>query len=204
MRDGDGETGEVGQVGERVTVWVTGFGPFLDVVDNPSSRLAVALEKRSGTAWEARALELPTAFRRARERFLDFVMGGPVDFVLALGVGRGGLRLERVARGVVSSEHADIDGEVWAGRRLGPDLTNPLPLETWAERLGGEPPFTVSEDCGGYVCNAMNHHVLSAFPGRALFVHVPRELSDSADFATVEAQLAALIDLAVAHVRAEP
>lgn len=193
-----------GEARERARVWVTGFGPFLDVVENASSRLGVALAKRSEMAWEARALELPTAYRRARERFVELVAGGRVDFVLALGVGRGGLRLERVARGVVSSDDADVDGEVWAGERLGPDRENPLPLERWAEQLGGEPPFTVSEDCGGYVCNAMNHHVLSALPGRALFVHVPRDLSDSADFAAVEAQLAALIDLAVAHLQAEP
>lgn len=190
----------------RAKVWVTGFGPFLDVVDNPSSRLAASLAGRSGGDWEARAKELPTAFLRARTQFLDLVRAGPVDFdfVLALGVGRGGLRLERVARGVVTSEHPDIDGEVWAGVRLGPDLENPLPLAAWAEQIGGDPPFTVSEDCGGYVCNAMNHQVLSALPGRALFVHVPRDLSDSATFAAVEAQLAALLDHAVAHLRAEP
>lgn len=203
MRAGD--PGLVDLKRERSRVWVTGFGPFLDVVDNPSARLARALARRSGSGWEARALELPTAFGRARAQIIEAV-GDEADFVLALGVGRGGLRLERVARGVVSSENEDVDGEVWCGRELGPDLENALPLAAWAEQLGGEPPFTVSEDCGGYVCNAMNHQVLSAWPGRALFVHVPRDLSDSADFAAVEGQLAALIDLAVAHLcrRVEP
>lgn len=187
---------------KALRVVASGFGPFLDVLDNPSARLAAALARRDGHRWATRAVEVPTAFGRAT-RVLSEAVGSGCDFVLALGVGRGGLRLEQVARGVVNSEHPDVDGEVWAGVRLGEDLENPLPLADWGAEVGGEPAFEVSRDCGGYVCNAMNHHVLSAWAGRALFVHVPRDLDDSAAFSAVEAQLAALLDVVVGHFEAE-
>lgn len=180
-------------------VLVSGFGPFLDVADNPSALLAKALSATSHVGWKAYAVELPTSYRRAME-LIDQAAGPGLgfDLVLALGVGRGGLRLEQVARGVVGAEATDIDGESWVGRELGPDRINPLPLQRWVDELGG---VELSTDCGGYVCNAMNHHILGAWPGRSLFVHVPRGLeSDPAGLLAVCDRLARLVSLALAHL----
>ena len=52
----------------------------------------------------------------------------------------------------------------------------------------------VSDDCGGYVCNAVNHAVLNACPDTGLFVHVPADaLPGTAMFSDVLRLLNALL-----------
>lgn len=165
-------------------VLVTGFGPFEGVTVNASELLARGLcERLRGGGVAAEALGLETAYGAARARLARAVLdrearGEPFDLVIALGVARSEVvRLERVARAEVTSERADVRGEVWQGQRLGErDLESPLPLGRWCEALGGEAAgVVVSDDAGGYVCNALLHQVASTCPDRGIFVHVPGE-----------------------------
>lgn len=161
---------------------VTGFGPFEDVAVNASEHLAAALGGRpSGPSAQVIALALDTSFGRSRAEITGAVESAEREgrafwFVMALGVARSAtVRLERRARVEVTSARPDVDGERWAGRRLGErDLTSLLPLDEWARALQSGPvEVVVSDDCGGYVCNAVNHAVLSISPTAGLFVHVP-------------------------------
>lgn len=182
---------------------VTGFGPFLDVVDNPSARLAEALSGVTRPAWRATGLELPTSFARAPRLVAERLATERFDFLLALGVGRSGLRLEARAAAVVESESLDVDGEAWAGRVLGDgDRESALPLARWASLLSRDAmAVEVSRDCGGYVCNAMNYFALAESGLPALFVHVPRELAvDPRRFGEAVTCLSALLDLVVADL----
>lgn len=152
---------------------VTGFGPFEDVVINASGEVAAGLDGGAIGGCALRGVVLPTAFGEARRRAMELAAARECRAVVALGVWRGGApRFERRARGRVGSERRDVHGEVWAGRELGPDLASDRPVEVWARELGG----VLSEDCGGYVCNAVYHAVL-ATRRDGVFVHVPRDVS---------------------------
>ena len=167
-------------------VIITGFGPFADVVENASGRIAKGLDGQRVGESVIVGLELPTSFERARAEVSRLVeMYRPRVFV-ALGVAReAAIRLERRAGAMVTSELPDVDGNSWTGRMLGDgERVSRWPLEVWVDRLGthcGPWPVRVSEDCGGYVCNATYHAVLTAIPLAGLFIHLPREALEAPD-----------------------
>jgi pyrrolidone-carboxylate peptidase len=163
---------------EPSRVIVTGFGPFGEVHLNASGIVAERLDGvRLGGGLPVRGVVLPTAYGEARARMAELARAPGTCAILALGVWRGGdVRLERRARGVVTSDKSDVRGEVWSGRVLGTDQVTRLPLGDWAEALG----VALSEDCGGFVCNATYHALLEAL-GEApngLFLHVPRDVGE--------------------------
>lgn len=174
---------------------VTGFGPFLDVVDNPSARVAGALDGEVVAGHQVIAAVLPVDYREARAALAALAGAHAPSCVLALGVARGDLvRLERGADNRVSSERPDATGAVWAGRALTPGgparLRSPLPIARWAEELDSAGLRVVpSDDAGGYVCNATYHRLLELASDMipSLFVHIPSECAAS--------QVRALADL---------
>lgn len=165
---------------EARTILVTGFGPFLDVRENPSweairglagariggSRIAVA---RLDVTYAGAAEQLQQALDRERP-----------DLVLALGVCRdAALRLESTARNQDTATSPDAVGEARPGRAIrdgGPaTLPTRLPLEALREALQRDG-FEVldSDDAGGYLCNHVFYELLVRRPaGMAGFVHVP-------------------------------
>lgn len=152
---------------------VTGFGPFEDVAINASGEIARRLDGAMIDGLAVRGVVLPTAFGVARQAITERARAPGCRAVVALGVWRGGVaRLERGARGVVRSERADVEGEVWYGRVLGEDLVSAAPVAAWGRELG----ILVSEDCGGYVCNAAYHALLETRVD-AVFMHMPRDVS---------------------------
>jgi pyrrolidone-carboxylate peptidase len=189
------EAGPGALLGSRY-VRVTGFGPFGEVRCNASGILAERLDGAVVAGMPVRALVLATAYREARERIAGLAREPGCVALLALGVWRGaGVKLERRARGLVTSEKRDVSGEVWAGRMLGADRMTALPLEAWSVEGA-----TLSDDCGGYVCNATYHALLEASEGRRpwpLFAHVPRDVGArgiAASERVVRHALARLID----------
>jgi pyroglutamyl-peptidase len=192
-----------------MTILVTGFGPFLDVADNASGRIAASLDGTGVDGSRVVGRVLPTSFARARDDLKRFVAECEPKVVIALGVAReDALRLERRAGAVVTSAHPDVDGASWSDRRLGPrDLATPLPLQRWVEVLARGPgplPVRVSEDCGGYVCNATYHAALEVAPAASLFVHLPRVAAeDEAIGAFVRASVLTLARLALGHLEAD-
>lgn len=191
-------------------VLVTGFGPFLEVMDNPAARLARAVDQaivpdQDGDI-EVIGRVIPVSYARGPQTTLDLARQLRVDAVLGVGVARGRLTVcvERYGRRAASPDHADIDGE----RRVeldpdGPDLVAATaPVEALARALGA----LVSDDAGGYVCNAWLYRVARAYeqgasPLRPLvaFVHVPD------DGLAPERLLAALSVLwRVSSIAAEP
>ncbi len=161
-------------------ILLTGFGPFRDVEDNPSARVARALDGvRIGdlrvhgavldVTWETVRVQMP-----ALARELDPAIA------LSVGLGRpGAVRLETRASRTVSSWEPDVAGVVARGRRL--DGDQELLACTWdAMALAAaldtpELPVRVSDDAGGYVCNAGLYHLLASLPTStpAGFVHLP-------------------------------
>lgn len=165
-------------------VLVTGFGPFLDVSENPSEQIARVLELESPAGVRVRALELPVSFQRSREvldKFLDGLGERPA-LLLGLGLHRGKFfRVERRARRVMDSAKPDNDGVLAAavaplGER---DLATRLDLDRLEACLTspGLEPVSQSDEAGGYVCERTYHALLSAgerLDVPALFIHIPK------------------------------
>lgn len=181
-----------------VHVLVTGFGPFEDVRVNASGLVAAALDGVEIGGVVVRGVVLPTAFGEARAMVAERARAPGCIGAVALGVWRGhDVRLERRAHGVVTSERADVRGEAWLGRELGAALTTTVPVDDWAAAIGptGSIGLWVSEDCGGYVCNAV-YQALLAVTGSArpaLFMHLPRDVGVSG-LAATEAMVRAVVE----------
>lgn len=180
--------------GRRRPLLITGFGPFLTVTDNPSARLAEAL---ADPADGVEAMVLPVSYSRAPNLLAEAIADLDPAGWIGLGVAghADGLRLETLARNRLSSEHADVDGAVGKGRDVDaggpPALPTRLPLFDMRRRLrrGGHA-HSVSDDAGGYVCNALFYAGLRALPvGRpGGFIHIPHV--DRAGFNALRAAMA--------------
>lgn len=152
-------------------VLITGFGPFPGVPDNPSGRLARALDGARGPGWQVVGLEIPTSYARAPGLTVQAARQHRVDVVIGTGVAtaRPFPELERTGRAALRPT-PDADG-VTAPPLPGPDLVPAtLDLVRWGEALG----CGISEDAGGYVCNAWLHQVAQALaPVPVGFLHIP-------------------------------
>ena len=168
-------------------ILVTGFGPFGEVVENPSGLLAGALESEpellDGPIVVSRVL--PVTFADAPSALHDFVSSNEARLpraLLSMGVHPGrGFRLERLARAHPSSKTTDTSGVV--GSDENPTQIELIPREASFDvqallaDLGYEDART-SDDAGGYVCDWVYQHLLAH--GRrlgipALFLHVPSQ-----------------------------
>ena len=168
-------------------VLVTGFGPFLNVTDNPSARIARALDGAhvSDEAGDISVIgrEIPVSYVRGPARTVALARRWRVHAIVGVGVARGrvGVNVERHGRLVTESASPDVDGR----RRtdLEPEgpacLTSTIPVGDFAGALGA----LVSEDAGGYVCNAWLYSVLRVWGSetrtglcpRVTFVHVSEQ-----------------------------
>jgi pyrrolidone-carboxylate peptidase len=169
---------------EEPVLLVTGFGPFLEVLENPSGLLARSLDGALVAGARVRGVELSVAFERIAPEYAAALAGlaplRPLALV-SLGVHREGwFRLEERARPELASDRPDNDGRPAAALgRLGEhELRTGLDLEALGEALrrGGAAEVRRSDDAGGYVCERTYYEVLEragelGVPG--LFLHVP-------------------------------
>lgn len=174
-------------------VVVTGFGPFLDVAENPSGKVAMLLAEDPPPGIEVRGFELPVSFANSPRALAASLagLGQRPDLLLGLGVHRGNnFRVERRARCVLDSHKPDDEG-VFASA-LAPlgdrDLETPFDLSRLSTALESPhlEPTQYSEEAGGYVCERTYHALLSQSEHEgvpALFIHVPKE-----EFLSVEEQ----------------
>lgn len=144
---------------------VTGFGPFGNVVDNPSMRLAL----ESGRTCQI--LEVAYA---AVDQFLNELAPESFDLLIMLGVAGQAqkIRQETVGRNRIGST-PDVRGVV-----LGPGAIDPNEGPQIALPSTVLPPtslhWELSTDAGDYLCNYLFFRALQRFNGkRVRFVHVP-------------------------------
>lgn len=151
-------------------VLVTGFGPFPGVDDNPTAALARAVDGvRLGDA-ELVGRVLPVAWRRGPEEAIRLARELDAGLVLGLGVAANRDRVCVEVVGVrVDSGRPDVDGATEPGLD-GPDrVRSTIEVGRLAAALGA----VLSDDAGGYVCNAWLYRVASALTVPVGFVHVP-------------------------------
>lgn len=145
-------------------VFVTGFGPFGKVKDNPSGWLA----RNSGRPFA----ELPVTFEAVDEFLAGFDPSG-YRAVLHIGVAAGSrvMRLETRGRNIIG-ETADVSGAVQAGEitPFAPDLRSRI----WADGDAVKGETRWSNNAGSYLCNYLLYRSLERFPdARIGFLHVP-------------------------------
>lgn len=145
---------------------VTGFGPFRDVVDNPSSRLAVELEGSSEV--------LPVQYGKV-EAFSRSVREREEDTILCLGLNAKAevLRFELYAHNRIGAEpghgsrgHSRTIIKPSGPKTLGQTLFSPAELPVLKMQTSYTP--------GDYLCNFLLYSLLIRYPERRIgFVHVP-------------------------------
>ncbi|MCP4803969.1 MAG: hypothetical protein GY913_08950 [Proteobacteria bacterium] len=150
---------------------VTGFGPFLDVSENPSGALARAVDGARVRGHTVRGVELPVSYERAPRQVIELVRSFAPVLVLGLGVAtrRSGAQVERQARNRGSQEHADMDGQRRTRLGRGPEVVR-CPI---ADPLAAALEIGTSNDAGDYVCNAWLYGVSRGLAGTDVaFVHI--------------------------------
>lgn len=164
---------------------LTGFGPFLDVDNNPSARIVEHFMAHGAPGHHITGRILPVSFGWVRSQLPVLLKDGAFDAVLLLGVARRDteIRLEQQARNHISGASPDIDGwqppegPIVAGAPDAYPAGLPCDSLLHALRENGIP-ARASDSAGGYVCNFAYFTALSAIaryglPTRALFIHVP-------------------------------
>lgn len=175
----------------RPVVLLTGFGPFPGVAENATGRLVPELARQARLLFPGHRFEtdvLPTQWQTAPQRLTALLRTLQPDLVLLFGVAKDapGFRIETEA---VNLCRASPDA---AGLPpLAPVLVHgaanaystTLPTDAIVRRLKSLGlPVSLSNDAGGYLCNAALYHALHAIgsaghPCRAGFIHIPDDLS---------------------------
>lgn len=192
---------------------LTGFGPFGDVVDNPTTRVVAhfaADPERRAPGHKLTTRVLPVSFARADEEITVLLRSGEFDAALLLGVAAGDaeFRVERLGR---NSDHAripDTDGAVPLDTPIRLGAPDCLPCTADADGLlrllhDAGLPARLSDSAGGYVCNRAYFAALHAIsqiatPCACLFLHVP---PDPLSFAAPDDRPTLPLDRHIAAVR---
>lgn len=153
---------------------LTGFGPFRDVVDNPTARIVGHFAAAGAPGHELTTRVLPVSFAEAGEQVRALLLAEPYDVALLLGVARGesAIRFECIGRCCDPATTKEAPPAAH-GATLTPDS-----LAEWLEGNGF--PSRLSEDAGGYVCDHTFFSALDAISGgglatRCLFIHMPAD-----------------------------
>lgn len=186
---------------QRILLYVTGFGPFQGVTDNPSQQLVEALPmylKRSPCIWSANIelncrvietsaegskLSLQEIYKDLSDRQTDF----DVSVILHFGVHAGYqfFRCEAVGyneanflcpdeRGAVLTEQCVVEEDQFRAARY-----SPVPTLNVVQKLAAQGhKVECTSDPGRFVCNHLYYNSLclaDALDGKAwcLFVHIP-------------------------------
>lgn len=199
-----------------VRILLTGFGPFPTVANNASAGLVAALAKRARDEFpdcKIMFAVLPTEWEKAPAQLGGLLAGFEPDIVLSFGVARDatGFRIE--TQGLNACRLApDAAGQPPFGsvlRANGPiSHACTAPLMAIIDRLGAcGLPVSLSDDAGGYLCNAVFYHTLEAAAARGggmsvAFIHIPADLSTGP--LTFEMALSGAIEIIRASLQSVP
>lgn len=176
---------------QRPVILLTGFGPFPGVPENASALLVRELEEAAQRRWpefHIQAAILPTEWRAGPARAGELLAAAKPAIALHFGVSRQASGFTIETRGLnVARPAADAAGRLPPSERLKPEgpeaLHSSFPARLIVERLRQRSlPAVLSDDAGGYLCNAVLYHSLyrarqADWPIRCGFVHLPAALS---------------------------
>lgn len=175
----------------RSIVLLTGFGPFPGVAENVSAHLVKALAEKARSKFHDHVFVsevLETEWTTAPGRIGQLVATLHPALALHFGVAReaDGFRIERQAANVCRLA-SDASGRLPAAEKLLQDGADCELVGIDAEAIAAHLvergyPARVSDDAGGYLCNAVLYHSLKAARERQLatragFIHIPADIS---------------------------
>lgn len=198
----------------RPRLLLTGFGRFPGAPRNPTAAVVARLAARADLAGrvEIVARVLPVTWE-AIEAFPATIAETAPDALLLLGLARRAheIRVERFASARALVAAVDADGErVAAGTlaREGPERKRArAPVEALAVAIAATGlPARLSDDAGGYLCNALFRRALEAGDDRPVaFLHLPPtvDLRPTSRFRSVDLEraVAAAIPPLLAAIR---
>jgi pyroglutamyl-peptidase len=166
-------------------VLLTGFGPFADIVENPTSAIVEQMALRDLQGAELTTRIMPVSFARSARAIDALLREGEYDLALLLGVaGKADkFRIEAVGRNQDNARIPDCDGEsrqdvpiIPNGEQLMPATLDIDGLLNAMRNEGFE--VEVSQDAGAYVCNHIYYSALNTIARdnlktQCVFLHVP-------------------------------
>jgi pyroglutamyl-peptidase len=173
------------------TVLLTGFGPFPGITVNASTALVKGLARSARQAipdFRFIAAILPTDWDRAPPTIARLHRRHAPVLALHFGVAASarGFRIETEARNICHASR-DAAGNLPAASRLMAEGADVCPVTVSAPMLAAALqakgyPVSLSDNAGGYLCNAVLYHSLTIAggPGRNCqvgFVHIPADVS---------------------------
>lgn len=154
-------------------VLVTGFGTFPGVKDNPSGRIARAVDGRVVGGVGVTGLELPVSYVDGPALTIRTALSLDPVAVIGLGIDTRTTTVDVETRGYNRGGGLDIDGRTLPVLEPGgpPLVYSNFDAPRFAAAIGGR----VDDDAGRYVCNAWLYTVARALmpARRVIFVHVP-------------------------------
>ena len=175
----------------KPTILLTGFGPFPGVPVNVSARLVKALARRTRIAFpnhDVRCAVLRTQWQSAPKRVAALLETLQPVLTLHFGVASGSttLRIERQAANAcrIADDAAGLSplSAVLSTHGEAHHAVS-IPIDAVYQKLSKNAvPVSLSDDAGGYLCNAVLYHSLchqaaSGRPGQVGFIHLPDDLS---------------------------
>jgi pyroglutamyl-peptidase len=153
-------------------IFVTGFGPFGDVSDNPAARVARACHGCRIAGQTVIGRVIPVSFVRGPAETIAVARALQPRLVVGVGVAieRPVVTVEQRAQ-AHGQRRVDVDGAIEHFDACQPNAVSAtLDVERLAAELGAE----ISTDAGTYVCNSWLYRVTLALPDIPVgFVHVP-------------------------------
>ena len=194
---------------------LTGFGPFLEIVSNPTERLVRHIEQNLVPGHRLTTCVLPVSYGRAPQILTAAIdrggeAGRPFDLVLMLGVASNSShwRVERYGRNE-NARAPDADNVTplplidLAGPKL---LEATIPVEAIVAELSRAGfPAEPSDSAGAYLCNHALYVVLRHLrkSGRSIpagFLHVPADTDTFPPGASGGAQFTFAQQIAALHI----
>lgn len=163
----------------KINVVISGFGPYEDLIINPSYEVPLALENAKNGDLESdfdlseyveikvKSVMLPISFANAWPQLLDTINAQDADIVIATGVKHAarGVQLERCATNIMDASKPDVDNRAPQSVQIvenGPAAYwTRLPLRMILNDFAHSGiASTLSSDAGTYVCNSLFYRLL--------------------------------------------
>ena len=157
-------------------VLVCGFGPFLEIADNPAAALARAVDGvllSDGTPIVGRVMTV--SYTRAPQETRAWVAALRPRALVGIGVARGRARVCVETRGTRLLSDSSPDAEGVARTEMRPDGPDDALLSAPAQALADALGAVVSDDAGRYVCNGWIYEVALDLAAQipCTFIHIP-------------------------------
>jgi len=177
-------------IGERpvdyqMKILLTGFGPFDDIIANPTSAIVERLAAEVFIEHELTTQVLPVSFERSTAVVRQLMSKENFDIIVLLGVAGNAsrFRIETLGRNIDNARIPDCDGGRPENEKIveggGDLLTATIDTQKLLEILLSEGfDVALSDHAGGYVCNHVYYSTLHTIidgdlKTRCVFLHVP-------------------------------